>query len=269
MPQLTYSLNPGGALPGMIFGSGVMDVISKTNSTNQLNNVLVVNAVNSAVHDLDFVFTLADGSTVSATATFTADGSATKTEIRDGLIAAVNDHATIGLYVIAVSVDSDEFTIERLSSSEGASFTLASSGDTPSDLTLTTLVADSQEIPFGAFVVVDAQRGDEFCRLPRLSTDIGGKTLGVAKMDTSLQPNAGGYVTQSTVAILEKGKIYVTCEEAFTYGADVYIRYASGAGGSVLGAVRTDADTSTAAQLTRAKFISSGAADTVALIELS
>ncbi len=269
MPQLTYSLNPGGALPGMIFGSGVMDVISKTNSTNQLNNVLVVNAVNSAVHDLDFVFTLTDGSTVSETATFTADGSATKTEIRDGLIAAINDDAVIGLYVVAVAVDSDEFTVERLSSNEGVSFTLASSGDTPTDLTITTLVADSQEIPFGVFVVVDAQRGDDFCRLPRVSGDIGGKTLGVAKMDTARQPNAGGYATQSTVAILEKGKIYVTCEEAFTFGADVYVRYASSGNGTQLGAVRTDADSSTAAQLTRAKFISSGAADTIALIELS
>lgn len=265
MPQLSYSERPLAAYAGMIADAGNRDVISKCNSTNQLNNVLVVNAVNAAVYTLNFVFS--DGTTGSAS--FTADGSATKTEIRDGLIADINGDATLSDYVLAAIVDSDELSIERKSAFEGVSFTLASAGDTPTDLTLTTLVADSQEIPFGVMVCVDANRGDEFCRLPRLSTDIGGKTWGVSVSNTGREPNAGGYASQSNVAILNKGRIWVMCEEAFTVGADVYVRYASGAGGSQLGAVRTDSDTSTAGQLARAKFVSSGAADTLALIELN
>jgi hypothetical protein len=62
------------------------------------------------------------------------------------------------------------------------------------------------------------------------------------------------YVDGDTVPCLQQGHIWVYSETAVTDRAPVYCRIASGAGGSVLGAFRTDADTATAILVPNARF---------------
>lgn len=62
------------------------------------------------------------------------------------------------------------------------------------------------------------------------------------------------YVDGDTVPCLYFGHIWVYSETAVTDRAPVYCRIASGAGGSTLGAFRTDADTATAILVPNARF---------------
>jgi len=262
MPQLSVSDAPVKAYEGGQADMGLKDIVSKTNSTNQLYNILVVNAVNNAIYTIN----IDDGVNAAADATFTADASATKTEIRDGLIAAI---ALLGLDVRTEVVDADEFLIELTNEDPAAALVLGSTGDTPTDLTLTELVGQGQEIPFGRFVCVDEERGDAYCRLPRISGDIGGKTWGVALSHVAQEPGSVGYAHASSVSILNKGRVYMVAEDAVSAGGSVYVRYTANGAGKDVGQVRSDADSSKAAELTRAKFKTSAAAGALVVVELS
>lgn len=259
MPQLSYTSAPVKAYAGQVADMGSKDLITKTNSTNQRTNVLVVNAVNAAVYTIN----ITDGNGLAGVATYTADGSATKTEIRDGLIAAI---IALPGKVTAVLIDSDEFYIE--STDDVGGFTAASAGDTPTDLTLTTVVDEEQVIPFGRFVCNDEARGDKYCRLPRLSTDVDGSMFGVAVSHTA-QSETTGYPHASSVSILNKGRVWMVAEDAVTIGGAVYVRYTANGATKLPGMVRSDDDTSKAASLTRAKFASSAGAGELVLVELA
>jgi hypothetical protein len=69
----------------------------------------------------------------------------------------------------------------------------------------------------------------------------------------------GSIGDNDTFDCLEKGPIAVFTEVATVDGDDVYVRVAAGAGGSRLGAFRTDADTASCVQIVGAKFIRAGA----------
>lgn len=62
------------------------------------------------------------------------------------------------------------------------------------------------------------------------------------------------YVDAETVPCLTAGGIWVYSEEAIADGDPVYVRAASGAGGTVLGAFRNDSDTSSCVLVVGAKF---------------
>lgn len=258
MPQLSYTSAPVKAFVGQVADMGSKDLITKTNSTNQRTNVLVVNAVNAAVYSITFV----DGNGDTDQATYTADGSATKAEIVAGLISAID---ALDLEIDATSIDSDEFYIE--STNDVGGFTAVSDGDTATDLTLTTVVSEEQVIPFGRFVCRDEAHGDDYCRLPRLSTDIDGSCFGVAVSHTA-QSGTDGWEHGSSVTILNKGRVWMTAEDAVTLGDAVYVRYTANGTGKDVGQVRSDADTSKAAALTRAKFASTAGAGELVLVEL-
>lgn len=61
------------------------------------------------------------------------------------------------------------------------------------------------------------------------------------------------YVDGESVSVLRRGDLWVYTEEALSEGDDVYVRIASGAGGSVLGAFRNDADSASCVQVVGAK----------------
>lgn len=63
------------------------------------------------------------------------------------------------------------------------------------------------------------------------------------------------YIDGETVPVLEQGAIWVYSEEAVADRDPVYVRVASGAGGSVLGAFRNDADTASCVRVTGARFV--------------
>lgn len=249
MIQTTFTSSYAVARAGMIALSEGNRLVSRIASTEQRVNVLVVNAVNAA----DYIIDLDDGVNPADSASYTADGSATKTEIRDGLIAAV---AALGLNIDAVAIDSDEFYL--ISTNAEAGFTYASSGDTPSDLTFAEVVAQEQHLAPGVFVCYDDMNGDRFCRLPRQSGDIGGATIGVT-VEPHLEPDSEGWAPHSVVAIMEEGCIWMVCETDFTPASAVYVRYTA-SGDNLPGGLRTDDDTSKAAAFTRARFDNSGSA---------
>lgn len=75
---------------------------------------------------------------------------------------------------------------------------------------------------------------------------IGGQTSNLVTAD---------YVDNEPVSILDQGGIWVYSEEAVSDRDPVYVRTAAGAGGTVLGAFRNDADTASCVRVTGARFV--------------
>lgn len=71
------------------------------------------------------------------------------------------------------------------------------------------------------------------------------------------------YMDADMLPVLELGGIWVASEEAVSDRDPVYVRVASGAGGSVLGAFRNDADTASCVRVTGARFVRDAAAPAV------
>ncbi len=81
MPQLSVTTDIAIALEGQPADSNRIDVISKTNATRQLEEITIDNATND-----DLYTVIINGPSF----TFTSDGTATVTEIRDGLKADID-----------------------------------------------------------------------------------------------------------------------------------------------------------------------------------
>lgn len=98
---------------------------------------------------------------------------------------------------------------------------------------------------------------------------------GVAVYDASIERAADALAAGVefgdgiALGVMDKGAIYVLPETAVKPGDAVYVRIASGSGGSNLGAFRTDADTATAVVLSGAKWGSKAAAGAPAVLVLS
>ncbi len=129
----------------------------------------------------------------------------------------------------------------------------------------------------GGLFCVQGSR-DETCKLPTASTDITnvGLVLGVSHSSVSRDPNfpSGGtanttYQIGDSVELVYRGQVLVTVEEAVVPGDDVYVRYDTGSGGSQKGAFRTSADTSTAALLAGARYLTTAAIGGLALVDLN
>lgn len=244
MAQTSYSLENPIAFEGMP-AYGFAEYFTAINATRQLSSVTFT-AVNNAVYTL----------VINGTAfTTTADASATATEIRDALKVLID--ADTALPVTVTTLSTNGLYIE--STDRQAGFTLTNVGsDTVENVVIAEAQGQDQQIPFGKVVVWDDRGADNECRLPTAAADIGDRTFGVAAADHSVQAGCtpfAGYPDASAISVLRKGTIWVICEDALTtVGKDVYVRYAPGAGGTALGSVRSDADSSTAAILNGASF---------------
>ena len=120
--------------------------------------------------------------------------------------------------------------------------------------------------------VVKSSEDDDAIKLPAASTDItvAGRCLGVAirKMDmASALSSPSVYPVKSSVPVMKKGRVWVKVEEAVAPNDPVYVRFAAGTG-TQKGAFRASADTATAALLAGAKYLTTAAADGLAVIEL-
>jgi hypothetical protein len=69
--------------------------------------------------------------------------------------------------------------------------------------------------------------------------------------------------------ILRAGRVWVEVEEAVAVGDAVYCRHADGAGGTIEGQFRTDADTASAFEVTGAAWVSETAGAGLAILELN
>lgn len=114
------------------------------------------------------------------------------------------------------------------------------------DLQLTNVFSrtvETAEIDFGLAVV----RGtaDDQCILPSAT---GQFFLGITARTIAGTADTAGdrkYQPEESANILDEGVIYAICEDGCTPGDVVYFRHTTGTG-TVIGALRTDADTATA-----------------------
>lgn len=114
------------------------------------------------------------------------------------------------------------------------------------DLQLTNVFSrsvETAEIDFGLAVV----RGtaDDQCILPSAT---GQSFLGITARTIAGTADTAGdrkYQPNESANILDEGVIYAICEDGCTQGDPVYFRHTTGTG-TVIGALRTDADTATA-----------------------
>lgn len=91
---------------------------------------------------------------------------------------------------------------------------------------------------------------------------------GFTVRDVASEVDANGnllYTEEAVVSVLRKGRIWVTCEDAFTPADPVFVVH-TGAG---QGLVRTDANTDKAEQLFGAKFLNSGGIAGLAIVEVN
>lgn len=142
--------------------------------------------------------------------------------------------------------------------------------------TVSRLVSDEATASAGfdagiAVVTNPALDNDDQVRAPDAASLV---LEGVAVLDKSAQQRADlatdtDFVKTDGVTVLRKGVIWVRPETAVTKGAPAFFRFSSGAGGSRLGAWRTDADTATAEAAPGCFFATSAGAGELAQLEVN
>jgi hypothetical protein len=119
-------------------------------------------------------------------------------------------------------------------------------------------LAYAAAVNYGVYVVTDETNTAGFdqlaCRVPAASADVTtvGLGMGISVADQARAQNpavaTAQYPQYAAVSILRSGRIWVNAETAMTDGSLPFIRYAAGAGGTILGNFRNSADTATAVQ---------------------
>lgn len=129
-------------------------------------------------------------------------------------------------------------------------------------------------VPFGVAVSMDPTSGDGHFKLPAASGDlVRNLLLGVTTATQAIEnvPVGGGsYKQYAAVGVMKKGRVWVAVEEAVVAGDPVFVRIASGAGGTQLGAFRKSADTASASQVLEGmQYLTSAAAAGFALLQIN
>lgn len=138
------------------------------------------------------------------------------------------------------------------------------------------VVGGSANIPAGRFVVRGTDTDAEAV-LPSATTDItGGKALGFALWTpTHINPTGAtntertSYIPDEEMPVVRKGVLWLRCEDNFTAGSKVFVRFTANGAGKLVGQIRSDADTDKAVALPNARFESSGSADGLAMVRFS
>lgn len=276
--QTTFSMEPGIGVEGQRTNVRQSDQIDSHVNTSRKLVSIAVTAANSDTYTV----------TINGTDfTYTADGSATTAEIVLGLKALIN----AGTEPVLASGSDTPLLIESTRDSEyGADFSDTSAanrrltGDfscTESETNLATpvvLVEQGQEIPAGVAVCMDERStDDQACRLPRQASDITGmRFLGPVLNDvskTAYSPSSTSvkqtFHRNTMLPVLKDGEVFVRVEQAVSKGDQAYCRFASGSGGSQLGAFRKDDDSSSAAACASCRYTSSASAGELAKLKVS
>lgn len=221
--------------------------------------------INSAIQKITYTVTSANASTtitVNGTAYNTNSGAETKTttELAAALVVLIN--AGEGTTVTASNVNN---VVTIVSDTITGSFTSAAT----LNCSETRVVDAPGAIGFGVMVCIDPANNSK-CKLPAVATDITGtRAIGFTFADNTKEESIG-YATNEMVAVVKKGNIWVTAEEAVAPGDSVHVRYtANGTGKTTLGAVRNDTDSSTCAVLAGAEVLDYNSTTGLALIGLN
>jgi hypothetical protein len=122
-------------------------------------------------------------------------------------------------------------------------------------------------LPSGIFV---APSGDQTANLIAASTTpAAGILLNVFAREPGVNAPLSGittWVDGATAPVLVEGAAWVVSEVAFAVNDPVFVRFAAGAGGTQLGAIRKDADTASARRLKGARIVKASTGAGVALV---
>jgi len=126
----------------------------------------------------------------------------------------------------------------------------------------------SLEIPFG--VMVCKGTGDNDAKLPAASD---AKLIGVLVHSHAYEPRTDlgttGVKPGATLNVMNRGRMHVLVEETVVREDRAYIRYASGAGGTQLGAFRKSAVSNETIDVrANVKFVTSASSGQLAIIEV-
>lgn len=119
-------------------------------------------------------------------------------------------------------------------------------------------VAEGGDIAFGLAVVQGTADNQV-----KIATATGGTFRGITVRNLSISNDGttglAAYAEDAPITYRNFGSIVVVAEVAVSKDDPVYFRHTAGAGGTVLGSLRNDADTATADQITGAFFAESAA----------
>lgn len=224
--------------------------------------------INSTPMQVTFTVSAANAATtvtINGTAVTVNSGAETKTtaQLAAMLVTAIN---AANLGVTATQIASGA-TLRVVADVPGTAFTYAATANTSVALN----VPNAGNIPFGRFVAQSAINPGR-CYLPVASTDITSikSAAGVAVRSDSIENGDDeGYPLNEAVEVLSAGVVWVPVEEAVTPASDVYVRYAARGLNTELGTFRTDSDSSTAAALPSARWLTSAGAGELALLEIN
>jgi len=129
----------------------------------------------------------------------------------------------------------------------------------------------SLEMPFGACVTL--QTAERAAKLPAAGSD---KLMGLvvhehgfSKGPADAQLGSTGLKGDVLFGVLRKGKMWVTVENGCAIGDRMHVRYAAGAGGSQLGAIRSaSVNNETIDATTQGVFLSVAATGGIAIVDV-
>lgn len=138
--------------------------------------------------------------------------------------------------------------------------------DSPRTDVLSRVFENATSAPFG----IAMARGTDPDVETDHAADAAGDLLGVLVHSHANQVDSAGNTadTGKLVNVLHEGRILVICEDAVTPADSVFVRVASGGGGTQLGAFRTDADTATARAASGMRFLTSASAGGLVVLEV-
>jgi len=261
--QTTVNSQMVAGLAGQLYGlSHSYDIRGAVNNSKKYVKV-VVTAANSVLYTVTI-----NGTAISDT----SDADATKAEIVDLLVAAINAESEP---VTAIDGGDDLLLQADVG---GVDFTLELAAAGAGDLVATVLIGGAETVPFGVFVCQDLNEAvagmDAKAHLPTLTTDVtGNKKLGITVMTQALEqanPTSGnvGYAIRSSMSYIRKGMIYASPEQAVVPADPVFVRFVAGAT-EQLGALRMDADTADAVQLPNCYWRTTAGANGLAVVEIN
>lgn len=275
--QTSYLRTSPRAVAGLLADIGnAQDVVSaKVKSRRAVVTVTIPGTVdNSAVYSLSI-----NGIVVS----FTSDGTATQTELRDGLLAALNASP----FVLAVCTPSSAAISSIVLTAKQRDFSLTvtspSNATTTNDLTVTNTTLAGVAIPFGRFVKHGGVENGTLIADPLSAS--GDVCLGVSVhnhgqsvwpyVPATSEDTAGGFDNSGIPpgdigGFIRRGRIWVQAEEALVITDTLYARYTATAANTTIGAIRNDADSSTALAIpATCKLLEYDAATGLAMLDVN
>lgn len=266
MPQTTYQDQADKqALEGGLYDVGHSDLVTRSPGANvaQVERVTVDTAANSTAYTVTI-----NGVPIS----FTSDANATKEEIRDGLIAAINNEGFVNNAVTA-SDGAGTDDLDITADTAGVPFTL-----TESDANLSTATQQANvtgnPVPFGRGLARGGSPG--LAVLPSATSFVlegvsTNRAKALPKDNTVSPPQTGTarWNEAESMTVLRRGRIWVIPEDAVTITDDVYVRHTQGSqSNQTPGRFRTDADSAKADQVTNARWLTAAGAGELALLEV-